>query len=205
MLKFKTMKIQYIGLVLMTLLFFNCDSGSTSSDDDFLTGSNYISENNFYIYHLNTEIEELQIEIDALQMLIDSGLGDLTTQEDLDDALAERGILETEINEAFLNGNPVFLDPPPSECPEPLTCFNAEAIYLVMHNRFSNLEINMFDDQGDVIFSSTNEATFNLPGVNDYKYIDIAIDTYTGPVTMIIEKQDSSGSIIYYFSSGYAY
>jgi len=205
MFKFITMKIQYLGFALIALLFFNCDSGSNDSDDDFLNGSNYISENNFYIYSINEEIDFLQIEIDALQLLINSGAGDMTTQEDLDDAIAEQEAYEIELNEAFLNGNPVPLDTPPSECPEVYTCFNSNAKYLVTHNRFYDLEIDIFDDQNNLIFTSSGQTTFDLPGVNDYKYIDIAFGGYTGPVTILVDKYNSRDDLIDYYIPGYAF
>ena len=199
------MKTHYIGFALIALLFFNCDSGSNSSDDDFLNGSNYISENKFYIYFLNTEIDELQIDIDALQALIDSGMGGATTQGDLDELIADRTDLEEELDMAFLNNNPVPLNTPPSECPEANTCFNANAMYLVMHNRFHELEIDIYDDQDDLIFSSSGQTTFELPGVNDYRYIDVSIEGYTGPVTILVDKHDSEENLIDYFITGYAY
>ncbi len=199
------MKTKYIGLALITLLLFNCDSGSNNSDDDFLNGSNYISENNFYIYALNIQIEEIQVDIDALQAIIDSGMGDANTEEELIAAIDDRTDIEDELNEAFLNNNPVPLDTPPSECPEVLTCFPADAMYLVMHNRFHELAIDIYDDQDDLIFSSSGQTTLELPGVNDYRYIDVTIEGYTGPVTILVDKHDSEENLIDYYITGYAY
>ena len=199
------MKTYYIGLVIIALLFFNCDSDSSGSNDNFLNGGNYISENNFYTFYISSEIDLLQEEIDYVQDLIDSGMGGPDEQEELDALNAEQDYYEDELQAAFLNGTPVPLETPPSECPDARICFPVDASYLVMHNRFYNLDISIYNADNELIFGSIEQETTDLPGVNDYKYIDIAIDQYTGPVTIIVQKYDSSDDLIDYLIPGYAY
>ena len=170
------MKTHYIGLALIALLFFNCDSGSNSSDDDFLNGRNYVSENNLFITYLTSEIEEVQIEIDSLQMVIDEMSGDAVTVLNLNAAIAERDNLESTRDRAFLIGNPVALETSES-CPEILTCITAEALYFVTPNASFDFDILILNDQSDIISDTSGMPINDLPGVNDFKYQEINMTT----------------------------
>ena len=201
------MRTKHIGLILITLLFFNCDSDSSNggSDDGILTGSNYISENNLFISYLTSELELIQVEIDSLQNVIDTMSGDAETQDHLDDALAGKDFLTTERDRIYLSGNPVVLNPPSGTCPDELTCISSGAIYVVSSNEYNTLDLYISDDEDNIIADSIDNPFIDLPGVNDFRYQEITIDSYTGPITITVGKFDSNMNLIEYTVTGYAY
>ena len=143
------------------------------------------------------------MEIDSLQIVIDDMTGDANTVVNLNNAIAERDDLESTRNDAFLIGNPFPLDTSVS-CPEALTCISSEALYFVTSNTFFDFEIFILNDQSDFILDTAGIPINDLPGVNDFKYQEITIDNYTGPITLFITKYDSEG-ILGYSIDGYAY
>ncbi|MFD2824432.1 hypothetical protein ACFS5M_12190 [Lacinutrix iliipiscaria] len=200
------MKAQYLTLLLISFLMFNCSSDSTTggSDDGILTGRNYISENNLFAAYLTAELELVQAEIDSLQSVIDAMLGDAETQENLDNALDDKDFLIEERELTFLSGNPVALISDES-CPDVLSCFSSGAIYVVSSNNYNSLNLYIADDEDNIIADSIDQPFRDLPGVNDYRYQEISIDDYTGPVTITVEKFDFDMNFIEYTVTGYAY
>lgn len=203
------MKTHYIALLLLAFLSFSCDNDDDNNNDndiEFLTANNYISENNFYSFHLESEISLLQVEIDSLQAVIDNNQGDATTQTNLDNANQEQSLLNTEFANLVVKGNPIPLPPPPPPCPNSYTCFPIDALYLVTLSTNSNLEVTIYDDQ-NVLLGSTADLQLNaLPGYNsDFNYQSIQLSPYTGPVTISVEKLDVQNNLIIYSIPGYAH
>ena len=185
------MKTQYAALLLVSFLIFNCSSDS-GGGDDILNGRNYISENDFCIYYLSAEIEIYQTEIDSLQLVIDNMMGDAETTELLDQATTDRDELVAEREQIYLSGNPVPINTPPDSCPEVLTCFTSDAIYMVTANFFSELDIIIYDEDFNTLADTYEEPLDDLPGVNDYKYKPIAITPHTGPVILSVSKLNTN-------------
>ena len=100
-------------------------------------------------------------------------------------------------------GNPFPLDTSAS-CSEALTCFSTDALYFVTSNAFFDFDVFILNDDSDTIADTTGIPISDLPGVNDFKYQEMTLANYTGPVTLFITKYDSEG-ILGYTIEGYIY
>jgi hypothetical protein len=199
------MKTKYVTLLLIAFIAFACNNDDDNNDESFLTANNYISENNFYSFYLESEISLLQVEIDSLQAVIDDMQGDATTQTNLDNANQEQGLLNADYANLVLKGNPIPLPPPPPPCPDSNTCFPIDALYLITLNTNNSLEINIFDEQNVLLGSTDNVQLSPLPGFNsEFSYQSILLNQYSGPVTIMVEKLDAQNNPIMYSIAGYA-
>jgi len=185
------MRISIVTVLLFFVVFTSCDSVK-------ITKTNYMYEGELYAAYLNNELAVVNDQILQLQDSLDNNQGDQQTQGLLAQAIQKKDELSVDLSSIPDIVN-IGIIPPKPPCPNGDLCFPPELTYLLVASETEVSKFTIKDPGGNTIGSASSTKNGAVPNTQEQLfYHNIEVSSYTGTVTVIVERTNADGNTVVY-------